>query len=250
MIETNSATITSVTVTIKALKVNNRQMTQAVFTQLPKLDDFTNDDGGLAGNVWGWVNYCPRGERPDDRQFVIEADGILYRAASPVHRISLLDPKTWDGETASNAALLDQFLLDLALVTVAQAIRDKAERNPHVWREGMNLGTFTPFGDIHVCRVEGRYYAGQHHAAAKIWSDCGQAFTLEREDLWNLDWSAHHGGEWYDGCDDFLKAMEGKTVSQERACVTAQISDMVADIDQTNEIRDILRDADQLFIAV
>jgi hypothetical protein len=250
MIETNKATITSVTVTLKAIQVNNRQMTQAVFTQLPKLGDITNDDGELAGNLWGWVNYCPRGEEPGLRQFVVEADGVLYRVASPTWRVSLFNSKTYDEETSINVTFLEHSIVDLALVTVAQAIRDQAEQSPHVWREGMNLGTFAPLGDIHVCAKSDRWAASRPVYEAKIWSDCGLDTVVERQDARNLELSPARDEKWYERSDEFLKAMHKRTVPEARNQVAERIAGIVAYIDKTNTIRDILRDADQLFIAV
>jgi hypothetical protein len=98
MIESHGVTIETVTITIQAVKINKRQMTQAVYNQLPITDDLVcpfDDDGDyitpfeIDGDVWGWVNYKPDevwtvrstgGQRLAVRHFVVVQGGKLYRA--------------------------------------------------------------------------------------------------------------------------------------------------------------------------
>ena len=120
MIETNGVTISSVSVTIKALKVNNRQMTQAVFNQLPKMETLVEMRDAdtellkgykLRGNLWGWVNYCPKDSDPELRQVVLEADGKLYRTSAPTEHVNLREPRTHDEFTADEVSLLYEPLM-------------------------------------------------------------------------------------------------------------------------------------------
>ncbi len=50
------ASVKTVTVEVKALKVDKKQFTIAMFKQLPYRYPF-DDAGNLLGNVWGYVNY-------------------------------------------------------------------------------------------------------------------------------------------------------------------------------------------------
>jgi hypothetical protein len=260
MIETNGVTISSVSVTIKALKVNNRQMTQAVFTQLPKFkdDELVDkcDEGGeqlaeykLAGNLWGWVNYCPKGEDPELRQVIIETGGKLYRAGAPTKRIDLLSPSTHDDETKGNVVALTYQLVHVALTIVAQAIREKAESNPYiaVRKEGMTLGTFPPYGKI---------LARQDGATVNVWNESNQGLSAKvtTKMAWHLSRCAPYqsGKPWYE-CeepDEFMAEMEGSTVPQTRDWAQQTIDSTVAHVEHMNKIREVLRNTDQLFIAV
>lgn len=75
-IKSNEATITTATVDLQVVRIGAKQMTLAVFRQLPGKDLF-KPDGGLVAPPWGWVNYDYRsyGKRP----YVFSEDGVLYR---------------------------------------------------------------------------------------------------------------------------------------------------------------------------
>ncbi len=78
-IQTKSASLDTFAVTIQALHVNGKQMTLAVFRQLPEvsiLDERHYKDSSL--KWWGKVNYRVG---DSDRWMVCERDGRLYRAA-------------------------------------------------------------------------------------------------------------------------------------------------------------------------
>lgn len=78
VIETKSAALDTLAVTIKALHVNGKQMTLAVFRQLPVVQHL-NEDGSLAPlEYWGLVRYSIKDE--DDLWAVCVKDGRLYRA--------------------------------------------------------------------------------------------------------------------------------------------------------------------------
>jgi len=76
----NDATLKTVSVTIQALIVDKKQMTLAVFRQLP-VGRLLNDQGDLTGTPWGVVRY----EIKDEGKLwiVYEADTILYRCPFP-----------------------------------------------------------------------------------------------------------------------------------------------------------------------
>lgn len=72
--------ITTATVDIQVMRIGTKQMTLAVFRQLPYRDIFA-ESGDLMGFPWGWVNY-DRGEIHNGDQakpFVFSYEGVLYR---------------------------------------------------------------------------------------------------------------------------------------------------------------------------
>lgn len=95
--------ITTATVEIRVLKVSNKQLTQAVFKQLPYKYLVTEGDyctgrdksnpyrsyeepqNYIHANVWGWVKYCPgcqwstKWDRADHIHVIWEYNGILYQ---------------------------------------------------------------------------------------------------------------------------------------------------------------------------
>ena len=76
-IQTKSASLDTLSVTIQALHVNGKQMTLAVFRQLTKAR-ITNDDGSLAPmECWGIVRYNIKDE--GDLWVVAASGGRLYR---------------------------------------------------------------------------------------------------------------------------------------------------------------------------
>lgn len=78
VIETKSAAIDTLAVTIQALHVNGKQMTLAVFRQLPVIR-YLNTDGSLSPlEYWGLVRYAIKDE--DDLWAVCVKDGRLCRA--------------------------------------------------------------------------------------------------------------------------------------------------------------------------
>jgi hypothetical protein len=72
----HTASIDTLTLEVKVMKVDNRQMTQAVFKQIPRNDEIT-------GPMWGWVEHhddewgCGSAEH---RHVVWEDDGELRHA--------------------------------------------------------------------------------------------------------------------------------------------------------------------------
>ena len=77
LVETKNASIDTLSVTIRALHVSAKQMTLAVFRQLPVADAY-NEDGTLAElEHWGIVRYQVKDE--GDLWVVASKDGVLYR---------------------------------------------------------------------------------------------------------------------------------------------------------------------------
>lgn len=91
-LNSTEATITTATITIKALKVNNRQLTQAVFRQLPERKLIDESKPELIGLPWGWVNY-QAGDMAPGRQFVVQFGTSLARCPVRMGRAS----DTWAG---------------------------------------------------------------------------------------------------------------------------------------------------------
>jgi hypothetical protein len=69
------ASVTTITVEIRTLRVGAKQMTLAVFRQLPRGNEIT-------GPMWGWVNYHPDNCADDgpDRHVVWQDGDELRRA--------------------------------------------------------------------------------------------------------------------------------------------------------------------------
>lgn len=90
-LNSNEATITMATITIKALKVNNRQLTQAVFRQLPERSLIEESKPELIGLPWGWVNYRSA-DMGEGRQFVAQFGTTLARCPVRLRRSSTFWP--------------------------------------------------------------------------------------------------------------------------------------------------------------
>jgi hypothetical protein len=56
-ITTAEATVKTVTITVKAISINNKQMTLSMFRQLEDEDILDVETLQLRGVPWGWVNY-------------------------------------------------------------------------------------------------------------------------------------------------------------------------------------------------
>lgn len=83
IINVEQAEVRTATVTVRALTIDGRQVTMALFRQLQE-DRLVEDDGGLRGLPWGRVNYCPdRKACPSGRHFhVVWQDGDELRRAT------------------------------------------------------------------------------------------------------------------------------------------------------------------------
>lgn len=81
IIESKNASISTMSVTISAIQVGDRQMTLSVFRQLPITDLFDEDsmDGDVREDLelWGIVRYALKDGGSE--WVVASADGVLYR---------------------------------------------------------------------------------------------------------------------------------------------------------------------------
>lgn len=76
MIETKHAALDTLSVTIQALHVSGKQMTLAVFRQLPRIKDINAEH-----ELWGIVRYSIKDE--GDVWLVLSISGVLYRKRIP-----------------------------------------------------------------------------------------------------------------------------------------------------------------------
>lgn len=87
VLKVEDVTVNTAVITVQVMKLDRRQVTMAVFRQLPEVDPLTAE-GEWFGRPWGLVRYCPgkecrRGgpESVSHDHLVLEKDGVLYRAA-------------------------------------------------------------------------------------------------------------------------------------------------------------------------
>jgi hypothetical protein len=89
-----SASITTASVTIRTLRLNDRQLTLSVFRQLPKRHLINPETPELLGTVWGWVNYdCD--SSPADKQFVAQFGDTLFRSPFWVRDVNRENFSDW-----------------------------------------------------------------------------------------------------------------------------------------------------------
>jgi len=99
------ATLQTLQVEIKALTVKGKQMTLAVFRQLPQTQAYGVDAAMRQGaSYWGRVNYKIKDE--DDAWFVMEMDDILYRCPGSApfsvdHENDLAESVQWIRDSAA-----------------------------------------------------------------------------------------------------------------------------------------------------
>lgn len=76
---TTDATVRTLQIVVKAMTIGTKQVTLAVFRQLPRIDPLT-EEGGLRPDIecWGHVNYPIKDE--GEKWAVISCDGGLHRA--------------------------------------------------------------------------------------------------------------------------------------------------------------------------
>jgi hypothetical protein len=91
MIETRNCSLDTLAVTIQALHVSGKQMTLAVFRQLP----VALEQEFKESQPWGTVRYAIKDE--GDRWLVFSADGRLYR------RVLATEPDWWIVRQAESA---------------------------------------------------------------------------------------------------------------------------------------------------
>jgi hypothetical protein len=89
-VETKSASLDTLAVTIQALHVSGKQMTLAVFRQLPMTRAYGDDGALLPLEYWGVVRYSIKDE--GDEWVVCASGGRLYRC-----------PLEWHGDSVPRA---------------------------------------------------------------------------------------------------------------------------------------------------
>jgi len=102
-IETKNASLDTLAVTIRALHVSGKQMTLAVFKQLPELAAFT--ENGELGDFepWGTVRYAIKDCA--DRWLVASKDGILYRCSLRIDWPDSVDARRRDFDSIRKTLL-------------------------------------------------------------------------------------------------------------------------------------------------
>lgn len=120
-LETSEASITTVAVTIKALQVGKKQMTQSIFRQLPEIDLVDEDALELAGKPWGHVRYHWGDHDPRKHHFVVEVDGVLHRSLFQVRRSEAFrfDPEDDNDDTCGGGYCLLSWELMRAVEALA-----------------------------------------------------------------------------------------------------------------------------------
>jgi hypothetical protein len=76
LVTINDVRISTATVDIQVMRIGSKQMTLAVFRQLPS-KNILNERGNLLAHPWGWVNYDRGWELTP---FVFSYEGVLYRS--------------------------------------------------------------------------------------------------------------------------------------------------------------------------
>ncbi len=105
------AQIKTVSVDIKALTINGKQMTLAVYRQLDQLEPSLDTD-----IVWGRVNYCNK-ECPvilptfrHEKKYPIEHMHFVWQRENSLYRWTLEKPNKWDDHTRWNELQKAQLL--------------------------------------------------------------------------------------------------------------------------------------------
>lgn len=126
-IETKTASLETFSVTIRALHVSNRQMTLAVFRQLPVRPEEKDDE------KWGIVRYTIK--ETGDIWLVYSSSGSLYRRAlDPVARV-------WDATEGIDRrrkwiATEDEEIAGL-IDSRYDALRERKTNQRNEWAEGI-----------------------------------------------------------------------------------------------------------------
>ncbi len=94
------ASIKQVSIEVKVIKIDNKQMTLAVFRQLPEEPILNDLTGELRGQPWGRVNYCP------DCKDVVPHFHIVWQKDNTLCRATI--EKRWSG--GPHKALRDELL--------------------------------------------------------------------------------------------------------------------------------------------
>jgi hypothetical protein len=97
IINIHDAKVKTMSVGIKAMTINDRQVTLAVFRQLLDVD-LISDDGTLNGIPWGIINYHP--DKCADHSPHLH---IVWQDGEELRRATVMDPQHFDSHTSQAA---------------------------------------------------------------------------------------------------------------------------------------------------
>ena len=94
MLTPNNAVLTTATITIATLRLDKRQVTQAMFRQVPERSPIGADGGLIEGAVpWGLVSYWwPDASRPQPAESRYNSIHLLWQYRHQLHRARLWAP--------------------------------------------------------------------------------------------------------------------------------------------------------------
>lgn len=114
-----AASITTATVTIKALRVDGKKFTKSLFDQLPYRPLVDPKTLAMSGEPWGWVKR-ERNSNSRLRLFVVRFGNGLYQSSLPIDRS---DRGGHRGITIPDIRFLHLFENDRIVVSEAAADR-------------------------------------------------------------------------------------------------------------------------------
>ena len=127
LVETKNASLDTMSVTIQALHVSGKQMTLAVFRQLPAKHPFM-PDGTLIPEMqlWGRVRYAMKDET--DSWLVASLEGVLYRCS---YAQKYLDsPDRYAREWTEAKSILETYIVNEPLAVALEDWDKRQEKLP------------------------------------------------------------------------------------------------------------------------
>lgn len=113
-----NAEIRTATVEIRTLTITGKQVTLAVFRQLPEEGTF-----GKAGAVsWGWVNHCPdKACSPRHNRFGwdVQHRHVVWQKGAALRRTTVWDPDQYNGAGYERHLEIWRWALDLPQLFIA-----------------------------------------------------------------------------------------------------------------------------------
>ena len=110
MIKTKSVELSTFSVSIRAMVINEKQMTLSVFRQLPTIRILDSDNSLLPYVYWGYVRYSIKNEGAD-LWAVVDADGQLCRSEFSVEERPLPSHYEKDDSLCAVKKTLDRIRL-------------------------------------------------------------------------------------------------------------------------------------------
>jgi hypothetical protein len=201
-IEVSEATISTVTVEIKTVRVGKKQLTLAVFRQLVKEALLDPKTGELLGDPWGLVNYfwgpCTNGDHavddllpPADHLHVVWQKGGLLRRACvwPERRWERAAREESRGMRQDRGTIHELLLLDLCERLLA------GEDLPQGLREPLKPGQHLRYWEPRVAMPHGGTYRLRLPSdGGRLWIDLRRLADAHRQQ--NEDGGPRSGGCW------------------------------------------------------